>query len=232
MNRRFYWGIATLIILLIGVSVFLLTRTPETEPEIIYNPFTPEEKAEVAHNIQEAIDNTKKDLSPIAEDEHQEAPHKNSQQSGSAESVTIESHEVSNKNAQDTDILSPEEVKALYRMLDTEGLKPDKISKKQALYLNKVGLSWHYLSPKQEKEVLRDFHARYGLNPPPEGYKYKFDAPGEIALDENGDAIIYKIDDRSIKKSFGFNTCHLKNLLVQNNTEVLDNLIMTSIGAI
>ena len=36
MTRRIYWGIATLIILLIGVSAFMLMRNTETEPKIVY----------------------------------------------------------------------------------------------------------------------------------------------------------------------------------------------------
>ncbi|MYB02055.1 MAG: hypothetical protein F4118_07720 [Acidimicrobiaceae bacterium] len=67
MTRRMYWGIATLIILLIGFSVFLLTRTPETEPDIIYRAPTPSEKAEVDRNIQDAIDNKAQKNSSILE---------------------------------------------------------------------------------------------------------------------------------------------------------------------
>ncbi len=59
MKSRMYWGVATLIVLLIGVSVFLLTRSPETEPEIIYDFPTPEKQAEVRRNIQDAIDKGK-----------------------------------------------------------------------------------------------------------------------------------------------------------------------------
>ncbi|MYF97688.1 hypothetical protein F4212_00925 [Candidatus Poribacteria bacterium] len=37
MKRKHYWGIATLIILLIGASVFLLLRNTDTEPIVVYN---------------------------------------------------------------------------------------------------------------------------------------------------------------------------------------------------
>lgn len=74
MNRKVYWGLGVLIILLIGFSVFLVTRTPETEPTIVYNPRTPEEKE------QDAIDKAKKNQPQIAEVEHQEVSNKNSQQ--------------------------------------------------------------------------------------------------------------------------------------------------------
>lgn len=67
MRNRKIWGLATLIILISGVSVFLLTRTTETEPEKVYNPFTPAEKEQVDRNIQDAIDKSKKNLPPIAE---------------------------------------------------------------------------------------------------------------------------------------------------------------------
>lgn len=38
MNKRMYWGLAILIILLIGVFIVMLTRTADTENEIVYNP--------------------------------------------------------------------------------------------------------------------------------------------------------------------------------------------------
>ena len=93
MKNRMKWGVAILIGLLIGASVFLITRPTETEPKIVYKPPTPSEKAEVDRNTQDAIDKAKKDLPPIAEKEHQEAPNKNSQQNGSVESVTVEDTE-------------------------------------------------------------------------------------------------------------------------------------------
>ncbi len=36
MKSRIYWGLAILIILLVGVSVVLLTRTTDTKPEFVY----------------------------------------------------------------------------------------------------------------------------------------------------------------------------------------------------
>lgn len=36
MTRRIYWGLATLIILLIGVSAFLLLQNTDTEPKRVY----------------------------------------------------------------------------------------------------------------------------------------------------------------------------------------------------
>ena len=47
MNRKMYWGVAILILLIIGVSVFMLTRTTETEPETVYNPLTEADKKQV-----------------------------------------------------------------------------------------------------------------------------------------------------------------------------------------
>ena len=79
MKSRMKWGLAILIGLLIGVSVFTLTRTPETEPEEVYRAPTPAEKSEVDRNIQDAIDKAKKDLPRNAEVEHQEVSHENSQ---------------------------------------------------------------------------------------------------------------------------------------------------------
>ena len=39
MTRRFYWGLAILIILLIGVTVVMLTRTTDTEDKPIVNKY-------------------------------------------------------------------------------------------------------------------------------------------------------------------------------------------------
>ena len=38
MNKKLYWGLLALIILLIGVFIMMLTRTADTENEIVYNP--------------------------------------------------------------------------------------------------------------------------------------------------------------------------------------------------
>ena len=86
MRNRVYWGLGVLIVLFIGVSVFLLTRTTETEPEIIYKLPTPEEMKEVERNIQDAIDKAKKNQPP------KEMPNKNSQQNGSVELVLVENY--------------------------------------------------------------------------------------------------------------------------------------------
>ena len=79
MKSKMKWGVAILIGLLIGVSVLLITRPTETEPEEVYKSSTPAEKEEVGRNIQDAIDKSKKDLSPIAAKEHQVVSNENSQ---------------------------------------------------------------------------------------------------------------------------------------------------------
>lgn len=94
MKRRMYWGVAILILLLIGVSVFLLSRTTETEPEEVYNPLKPSEKKQVDRNIQDAIEKSKQNQAPIAEGtksdpiEHQvsEEAHKSQQKNDNTNS--------------------------------------------------------------------------------------------------------------------------------------------------
>ena len=63
MRTKMIWGLVILIVLLLGVSVFLLTRTTETEPERVYKPLTPSEKEQVNRNIQDVI---KKEKVPTA----------------------------------------------------------------------------------------------------------------------------------------------------------------------
>lgn len=79
MNRKMYWGVALLILLIGTAAVFMLTRTTETEPETVYNPLTEADKEQVEQNIQDAIDKEKQNLPPIAEEDRQqveiEKPH-------------------------------------------------------------------------------------------------------------------------------------------------------------
>ncbi len=72
MNRKMYWGVALLIILLGTAAVFMLTRTTETEPVTVYNPLTEADKKQVEQNIQNAIDKAKQNLPPIAEEDRQQ----------------------------------------------------------------------------------------------------------------------------------------------------------------
>ncbi len=41
MKQKLYWGLAILIILLVGVSVVMLTRTTDNEPRIVYTDVDP-----------------------------------------------------------------------------------------------------------------------------------------------------------------------------------------------
>ena len=41
MSKKMIWGLAILIVLLISASVFLLMRTTDTEPKVIYNDVAP-----------------------------------------------------------------------------------------------------------------------------------------------------------------------------------------------
>ena len=104
-----------------------------------------------------------------------------------------------------TDSLAAAEKEELYRILRTEGFNRERLSEKQLLYLSKVGLHWDYLSPEQQRQLDVEYYAQFGLNPPPEGHRYSFQdvSKGILNLDEEGNAIIVKIDDPLIKKSFG-----------------------------
>ena len=72
MNRKMYWGVALLILLIGTAAVFMLTRTTETEPVTVYNPLTEADKKQVEQNIQDAIDKEKQNLPPIAEEDRQQ----------------------------------------------------------------------------------------------------------------------------------------------------------------
>lgn len=67
MTRRIYWGIATLIILLIGVSTVLMMQNTDTESERFYKQPTAEQVDQARQQAQDAIDQSKKKLPSIAE---------------------------------------------------------------------------------------------------------------------------------------------------------------------
>ena len=69
MNRRIYWGLAILMVLLVGVSVVLLTRTTDTEPKRVYRDRDPSK--EVLDNNQPRIS---KRTPPFHETPHQNDP--------------------------------------------------------------------------------------------------------------------------------------------------------------
>lgn len=56
MKRKLYIGLGILLVLLIGVSVVMLTRTTDTKNEVVYKPLIPEEDEQVNRHIQDAIE--------------------------------------------------------------------------------------------------------------------------------------------------------------------------------
>ena len=172
MKSRMYWGVAILIILLIGVYVFLITRPTETEPKIVYKPLTLSEKAEVDRNIQDAIDKAKKDMLPIAEIEHQEMPHKNSQRNDDAQSNA--SHE-----DQPLTPLTSTELDELYQQMSTEisqmkseeeldnGLDLTQYTPRQRSHLLNVGIDLSLLPDLLAERIIVHQRRKKGLPPLP-----------------------------------------------------------------
>lgn len=145
MKRRMYWGVAFLILLLIGVSVFLLSRTTETEPEEVYNPLTPSEKEQVDRNIQDAIEKSKQNQPLIVEEPI----------SDSTESQDVQVSEVPDKKAQqndNTDIKPRNYFEIDYSMLDN----PEEAIRRQAeILLNPDKYSlYEYSKASQEASIL------------------------------------------------------------------------------
>lgn len=168
MTRRMYWGLATLIILLIGVSVFLLTRTPETDPEIIYRPLTPEEKAEVDHNIQEVIDKETKKNQPRIVEVEVEKPQ------------PVEKPVLINSGAG----IIPN-----YGLVELENPVLNKWIQLRTTNVPGIDIDWASLSPEELADTIAKLER--GEVSAPEGYRYK-DAAGKIYFDENGYPIIHK----------------------------------------
>ena len=59
MRNKLYWGFGILVIIILGLSVALFMRNTDTEPEVIYNPTTPEDMEQVNRRIQDMIDKGK-----------------------------------------------------------------------------------------------------------------------------------------------------------------------------
>lgn len=179
MNRKVYWGLGVLIILIIGVSVFLLTRTPETDdPEIVYLPPTPEEKKEVEDNIQEIIDKAKKDQPQIAEIEVEKPP------------VEIEKPKPVEKPVP---INSGDGIIPNYGVVEFENPVLNKWIRLRTTNVPGIDIDWASLSPEELVDTIAKLEG--GEISAPEGYYYRrtvSPSHGDLILDENGYPIIHK----------------------------------------
>lgn len=191
LRKKFYLpiGLCILVVLAVGF-LFLRSQTPQ-EPIKIYKETTPDAPAKVSED-------QKKETS-ISE----KATGGHFHEDGTFHAEPHEHPTSPVTTNPSTELLTEDEIEQLNRLLETEGFKPEKLSEKQMLHLSRVGLHWRHLSPEQQKQVEKDAYAEKGLNPPPEGYRYNIDASGFPVLDENGNAIIKKIGDPSVQKSFG-----------------------------
>ena len=184
MKRSMYWGVAILIILLIGVSVFMLTRTTETEPKIIYNPPTEAEKKQVEQNIQDAIDKEKKNLPPIAEEDRPQ--------------VEIEKPKTTKKP-----VTVPSNTGAgiipNFGLVDLENPRLEVFIPLRTTNVPGIDIDWVSLSPEELADTIAKLER--GEISAPEGYKYK-SSEGKLFLDENGYPIIHKIGDPHISVMF------------------------------
>lgn len=179
MKYRMYWGLAILIILLIGVSAFLLTRTPETDPEIVYQPLTPEEKEQVDDNIQDVIDKTKKDQPQVAEVEVEKPPAKE-------KPVPVPRN-------------SGAGVIPNYGLVELENPILDTPILLRTTNVPGIDIDWASLSPEELADTIAKLER--GEISAPDGYRYLKtfpDSSGELILDENGYPIIHKNGESTI----------------------------------
>lgn len=181
MRNRMIWGLAILIILIIGVSVFLLTRTTETEPEKVYNPLTPSEKEQVDRNIQDAIDKEKKNLPQIAEGDRQQV------EIEKPKTTEKPTPDVSNPNWQ----ASSGRVGSDYPLLiETENPVIGKGVFLRTINGTGIDLDWESLSPDELTEKIKQIERdEVSL---PDGYYYRSYSDGSLLLDERGFPILHK----------------------------------------
>ena len=58
------------------------------------------------------------------------------------------------------------------------------------------------LSPEELEQVIAQFYAQAGVEPPPEGYDYLWEAPHVVKRDENGEPILHKNGEPVIEISY------------------------------
>lgn len=186
MKYRMYWGLAILIILLIGVSVFLLTRPTETDPEIVYQPPTPAEQAEVKRKIQEKIDKAKKDLPPVAEVE-----------------VDRPKVEIEKPQAEEQPVPVPRNSGAgvipNYGLVELENPILGTPILLRTTNVPGIDIDWVSLSPEELADTIAKLER--GEISAPDGYRYLKTVPdssGELKFDENGYPIIHKNGEYTI----------------------------------
>lgn len=178
MRNRMIWGLVILIILIIGVSVFLLTRTTETEPEKVYNPLTPAEKEQVDSNIQDAIDKEKKNLPPIPEEDRQQVEIKKPQ-------VTEKSDPILRNTGAG---IIPN-----FGLVDLENPRLNVSIPLRTTNVPGIDIDWVSLSPEELADTIAKLER--GEISAPEGYHYvrtRSDGELKLILDENGYPIIHK----------------------------------------
>ena len=163
MNRKMYWGVALLILLIGTAAVFMLTRTTETEPVTVYNPLTEADKKQVEQNIQDAIDKEKQNLPPIAEEDRQQVEIEKPQ---AAEKPQVT--EVSKGTGKRVEDMTDEELRNSFSHHSPAELERWK----------KVDLAWYEqleeLVPKLEKNV-KSYSEGLQRNPDSKYYRHMYE---------------------------------------------------------
>ena len=188
MRNRMIWGLAILIILIIGVSVFLLTRTTETEPEEVYNPPTPAEKEQVDRSIQDAIDKSKKNLPPIAEGDRQQ--------------VEIDKPKTAEKSVPVT-MNTGDGIIPNFGLVDLENPPLEVFIPLRTTNVPGIDIDWVSLSPQDLADTIAKLER--GEIHAPEGYEYRrtrSDGELKLILDQNGYPIIHKDGEPHISVLF------------------------------
>ena len=206
MRNRIYWGLGVLILLIIGVTVFLVAKEKAEIREL-------KQDSEIAQKVLDGHNATKAPTDKVVKqpsevnlsDETQRPPPPGKTFEGGGHWHDGEWHDKTHTEQPiDTaPTMTQTEINELNQLLKTHGLDVEKMTPKQQLYLRKVGVPFDILPSDQQKMIKDDFYEEHGLNPPPEGYEYDFVDLGVPRIDENGKAVIYKITDPTIKESFG-----------------------------
>lgn len=154
MNRKLYWGLGVLLVLLIGVSAFLLLQNTDTEPKSVYIDVDPSK----------ANDPSAQKLSET--DKFTQWFDKNK--------ATLVSDDSKQANDSNPDMQEADKF-------------PD----------------WNSLTPEQQQQIFDQFYIQFGLEIPPKGYDYDWKEPGVPHLDGNGNPVLRRLDEPTVRVRWG-----------------------------
>jgi len=183
MRKKMYWGIVTLIILLLGVTAVLLLRDTDTDPEIIYKT---------------DVEPARKTETPIAEKPTARPGFKMVKHGDHWHEVPIDEpeimqDEIEKPKAEEKQVPVPRNYGAgiipNFGLVEFENPILGTPILLRTTNVPGIDIDWASLSQEELADTIAKLER--GEISAPEGYRYK-DAAGKLYFDENGYPIIHK----------------------------------------